>query len=191
MTSVSDAPLTGRLLVASPDLLDPNFRRAVVLVVEHSADGALGVVLDRPIPDLDAIEVLPEWIEFVAEPRVLFDGGPVQQDGAIGIGRLQHPCVEPAPWGAPIDHHLVRVDLSAPSDRARGALAGLRIYAGYAGWSAGQLDAEIAHGDWFVVDAEPGDPWRDVCADLWREVLERQGGRLALFARFPDDPSAN
>ena len=191
MTPVLDAPLTGRLLVASPDLLDPNFRRAVVLVVEHSADGALGVVLDRPIPELDAIDVLPEWIGFVVEPRVLFDGGPVQQDGAIGIGRLQHPCVEPTPWGVPIDHRLVRVDLSAPGDRARGALSGLRIYAGYAGWSAGQLDAEIARGDWFVVDAEPGDPWRDGCADLWREVLERQDGRLALFARFPDDPSAN
>jgi len=191
MTAVLAAPLTGRLLVASPDLLDPNFRRAVVLVVEHSAEGALGVVLDRPIPDLDARDLLPEWIEFVIEPTVLFDGGPVDRDGAIGIGRLQHPCVEPAPWGVPIDHHLVRVDLSAACAAARGALAGLRIYAGYAGWSAGQLDAEIARGDWFVVDAEPGDPWRDVCADLWRDVLERQGGRLALFARFPDDPSAN
>lgn len=191
MTPVLDAPLTGRLLVASPDLCDPNFRRAVVLVVEHSAEGALGVVLDRPIPDLDVHDVLPDWDAFVVEPAVLFDGGPVQQDGAIGIGRLQHPCVEPAPWGVPIDHQLVRIDLSAPGGPAQGALAGLRIYAGYAGWSAGQLDAEIARGDWFVVDAEPGDPWRDVCADLWREVLERQGGRLALFARFPDDPSAN
>lgn len=191
MNAVLDAPLTGRLLVASPDLLDPNFRRAVVLVLEHSAEGALGVVLDRPIPGLDAIDVVPEWSEWVADPAVLFDGGPVQRDGAIGVGRLQHPCVEPAPWGVPIDHHLVRVDLGAPTTAARGALAALRVYAGYAGWSAGQLDAEIARGDWFVVDAEPGDPWRDVCADLWREVLERQGGRLAVFARFPDDPSAN
>ncbi|MFM7060285.1 MAG: YqgE/AlgH family protein [Actinomycetes bacterium] len=191
MTGVLDAPLTGRLLVASPDLLDPNFRRTVVLVVEHSAAGALGVVLDRPITDLDVRDVLPEWHAFVVDPSVLFDGGPVQQDGAIGIGRLQHPCVEPAPWGVPIDHHLVRVDLSASADAVHGSLAGLRVYAGYAGWSAGQLDAEIARGDWFVIEAEPGDPWRDVCADLWREVLERQGGRLAVFARFPDDPSAN
>jgi putative transcriptional regulator len=191
MTAVLDAPLAGRLLVASPDLLDPNFRRAVVLVVEHSAEGALGVVLDRPIPELDAIDVVPEWTEWVTDPSVLFDGGPVQRDGAIGIGRLQHPCVEPAPWGVPIDHHLVRVDLAASTASVRGSLAALRVYAGYAGWSAGQLDAEIARGDWFVVDAEPADPWRDICADLWREVLERQGGRLAVFARFPDDPSAN
>lgn len=191
MTAVLDAPLTGRLLVASPDLLDPNFRRAVVLVVEHSAEGALGVVLDRPIPELDVIDVVPEWSEWVVAPPVLFDGGPVQRDGAIGIGRLQHPCVEPAPWGLPIDHHLVRVDLGVPTATVRGSLAALRVYAGYAGWSAGQLDAEIARGDWFVVDVEPEDPWRDVGADLWRDVLERQAGRLALFARFPDDPSAN
>ena len=73
----------------------------------------------------------------------------------------------------------------------RGSLAELRVYVGYAGWSAGQLDAEVANGDWFVVDLEPGDPWRAGDEDLWRDVLDRQGGRLAVFARFPDDPSAN
>ena len=191
MTPVFDAALTGRLLVASPDLLDPNFRRSVVLVLEHSADGALGVVLDTPLPTLRASEVVPEWTEWIREPDALFEGGPVQRDGAIAIGRLQHPCVDPVPWGVPVDHHLVRVDLTVDPAGVRGSLAELRIYVGYAGWSAGQLDAEVANGDWFVVELEPGDPWRAGDEDLWRDVLDRQGGRLAVFARFPDDPSAN
>ena len=106
MIPVFDAALTGRLLVASPDLLDPNFRRSVVLVLEHSADGALGVVLDTPLPTLRASEVVPEWTDWIREPDALFEGGPVQHDGAIAIGRLQHPCVDPVPWGVPVDHHL-------------------------------------------------------------------------------------
>ena len=190
MDAMPGSSLTGRLIVATPDLEDPNFRRAVVLLLEHGREGAVGVVLDRPL-DLTVAEALPTWSDYAAAPPVLFAGGPVEQDAAIALGRLRHPCVDPAPFGRSVAGDLVTVDLDAAPPEAEGLLVALRVYAGYAGWGPGQLDAEVATGSWFVLEAEPGDAWSDHPEGLWRSVLRRQPGALAMFAGFPDDPTHN
>ena len=113
MVRMPGSSLTGRLIVATPDLEDPNFRRAVVLLLEHGPEGAVGVVLDRPL-DLTVAEALPSWSDYAAAPPVLFAGGPVEQDAAIALGRLRHPCVDPAPFGRSVAGDLVTVNVSVP-----------------------------------------------------------------------------
>ncbi len=167
--------LKGRLLVALPALSAGNFDRAVVYMLEHTDEGAVGVVLNRPSP-LTVDEPLPRWLPLAAEPRVVFLGGPVERSGAIGL-------IE-------VDGAVTTVDLEdEPGD---GDASGrLRVFAGYAGWSAGQLEDEIAAGAWVVADAEPGDVVTDDPEAMWSSVLWRQGGRLAAVAHFPLDPSDN
>jgi putative transcriptional regulator len=177
-----DTSVRGRLLVATPDLRDPNFSRTVVLVLEHGAEGALGVVLNRPV-DLLVDEVLPDWADRVSAPGCLFVGGPVSPSAAIGLGR--GPDLPDALFDG-----LATVDLEldgAPTPD----LSALRIFVGYAGWAAGQLDEELEAGGWLVLDLEPGDPFTADPSELWVHVLRRQGGRTAIFALAPEDPSTN
>lgn len=186
---MTSGPLRGRLLVASPTLTDPNFARTVVLVLEHSDDdGALGVVLTRPSATPVA-EVLPAWAPLAAEPAVAFVGGPVSPNAAICLG-CARPGEHPAGWTG-IDGLLGAVDLSQDPASVEGALECVRIYAGYAGWGAAQLEAEIALGAWYVIDALPADPFVTAPSQLWRQVLRRQGGGLALVSTFPPDPTRN
>lgn len=177
----------GRLLVATPDLADPNFARAVVLVLEHGSEGALGVILNRP-SDLPVREALPAWSGVAAAPGCLFVGGPVQADGVIGLGRGVAEHVSDG--FAPVFADLGTLDLET-DPAALGADLEVRVFAGYAGWSSGQLEGELAAGGWLVVDRLPGDVFSSDPANLWRAVLRRQGGRLAIFALAPDDPSTN
>lgn len=177
----------GRLLVATPDLADPNFARAVVLVLEHGSDGALGVILNRP-SDLPVREALPAWIGVAAAPGCLFVGGPVRPDGVIGLGRGVTEHVSDG--FAPVFADLGTLDLEA-DPAVLGADLEVRVFAGYAGWSSGQLEGELAAGGWLMVDRLPGDVFSSDPANLWRAVLRRQGGRLAIFALAPDDPSTN
>lgn len=184
--------LTGRLLVAGPRLIDPNFLRSVVLVCRHDEDGALGLVLNRPTT-VTVAEALPGWMEPLAPPNVVFLGGPVQPEMAVGLGRLLAAHLgrpESGEW-TPIDDRLGLVNLAAAPAEEVGTLSRLRVFAGYAGWSAGQLDFEVSSSDWFVVPAEEDDPFTAAPGGLWRRVLHRQRGPVALFADFPADPSLN
>lgn len=170
----------GRLLVATPALVDPNFGRTVVLLLEHSPDGAVGVVLNRP-SDRTVAELLPAWAEAVAEPGLVMIGGPVERQALIGLG-----C--PSGLAGPVVDDCGPVDLADPS------LLGperVRVFAGYAGWGSGQLEREVEQGAWFVVRAEGGDCWHPRPRELWREVLRRQRGVVRLFASFPDDAALN
>lgn len=181
--------LAGRLLVATPSLGDPNFDRTVVAVLEHSRDdGALGVVVNRP-SGTEVAEVLPAIGALVAEPSVVFVGGPVQPHAALCLG-VPRPGAEPDGF-APLSTGLATVDLDRDPDVLSAGLQVLRVFAGYAGWGGGQLEAEIAQGAWFVVDALPGDVFADEPERLWRSVLRRQGGTLALVSTFPADPRLN
>jgi putative transcriptional regulator len=182
--------MTGRLLVATPALEHPTFRRAVVLLLDHTRDGgALGVVINRPTAtSVDA--VLPSWQPFVTGPGRLFQGGPVALDSALGLVTV--PGDEADPLGVRrIIGSVGVVDLDAPPEVVAPVVAGLRIFAGYAGWSAGQLEDEIAEGSWWVVDGEAGDAFTKDPSTLWRDVLRRQGGDLAMFSTHPDDPTMN
>ncbi|NLT55341.1 MAG: YqgE/AlgH family protein [Actinomycetales bacterium] len=181
--------LVGRLLVASPVLRDPNFRRSVVILLDHGEDGALGLVVNRPL-DVDVSVVLPGWQPFATSPGRLFRGGPVQLDSALGLVAVPGDGEEPVGVKR-IFGSLGLVDLDAPPEVVAGGVAGLRIFAGYAGWGAGQLEEEIGEGAWYVVDAEARDAFSDEPAVLWQQVLRRQRGDLALVSTYPDDPSLN
>lgn len=184
----------GRLLVATPKLDDANFRRTVVLVVEHVEDeGTLGVVLNRPT-EVPVERVLAPWAEVVSGPPVIFQGGPVALDGALALA-LRRGTEEPLGWRAldtvPGMSELGLVDLDAPPQVIAPELDGLRVFAGYAGWGAGQLLGEIEEGAWYVLPAEPADAFLPEPGVLWRTVLRRQGGDLAIVSTFPEDPTLN
>jgi putative transcriptional regulator len=171
---MSTGRLAGQLLLATPGLVDPNFARTVILVLAHSEDGALGVVLNRP-GGLRVGELLPHWSHLAAEPDSVFIGGPVQPDTALCLGAT------PDGWRT--------VDVE--EDPEDSGLTRIRLFAAYTGWSALQLDAEIEAGGWYVVDAQPGDPFTADPQALWRQILRRQGGRMALASTSPADPSHN
>lgn len=185
----------GRLLVATPTLLDPNFHRTVVAVLEHGEEGALGVVLDRP-SGTPLGEILPRWADVALAPGEVFLGGPVATDGMIGLARLvvdvdpDHDH-DPPPGVRALWPGLATVDLESDPADLDGLVSGLRAFVGYAGWGPGQLEGEIAEGAWFVVDQTAGDLWTARPRDLWRTVLRRQPGRIAQFANAPDDPASN
>ncbi len=187
-------PRAGRLLVATPLLGDPNFRRAVVLVVEHEVtEGTLGIVLNRPTT-ISVGQVLEQWTELTTDPSVVFKGGPVAPNSALALA-LVPGMDEPAGWraldGAPALARLGLLDLDAPPRLLAPSIASLRVYAGYAGWSPGQLEAEIDEGAWYVVGAEPADVFAAEPERLWRDILRRQEGDLAFLATYPDDPGLN
>lgn len=193
----ADTPsMAGRLLVATPVLTESTFRRAVVLLLDHtSSGGALGLVVNRPT-EVDVEAVLPPWQPFVTRPRRLFRGGPVGLDSALGLVSVPGAADQAGTSAEPLGfHRLVGsvgvVDLDAPPEVVAPGTAGLRIFAGHAGWSPGQLEDEIAEGSWYVVDGEAGDAFTDTPDRLWEQVLRRQRGDLAMVASFPDDPSMN
>jgi putative transcriptional regulator len=179
--------LLGRLLVSSPKLVDPNFFRTVVCICAHSEGGAMGVVLNRPMTaELGA--QLPEWAPELAQPAVAFAGGPVDREIAIGVARLRDPRDHPG-WTS-FCGRLGILDLRT-SPRELPGLEAARVFVGYTGWGAGQLESEIEEGAWFVVDVKETDPFTANPDTLYREVLQRQGGQLAMFAYFPPDASQN
>jgi putative transcriptional regulator len=192
LRSSPDGPrLRGRLLVATPNIGDPNFDGTVILVLEHSDDGALGVVLNRP-SDVHVAEHLPGWSDLVVSPQVVFLGGPVSPNAALCLARVdaEVDLDREGVWD-PLVGPVGTVDLNRDPEEAAPGVAAVRIFAGYAGWGARQLEAEIADGGWFVVDADPSDALSPLPDDLWRQVLRRQTGTVALFADYPPDPSAN
>jgi putative transcriptional regulator len=180
--------LSGRLLVATPQIEEGVFCRAVVLMLHHDAEGAQGVVLNRPM-DARVDAVLPDWQPHATEPAVLYEGGPVGLDSALGLvtvpGDLEPVGVKRLFGG------LGLLDLDTPPTMVVPELAGLRIFAGYAGWSPGQLEEEVLAGSWYVVESEPRDAFDDQPRQLWVRVLRRQRDHLAFVATFPTDPEMN
>ncbi len=186
--------LGGRLLVATPLLGDPNFRRTVILVVEDEPeDGTLGVVLNRPT-EVQVGQVLESWTELVTGPTVVFKGGPVSPNSALALA-LARGEDEPLGWhsldGSSLMSRIGLVDLEAPPELLAGGITSLRVFAGYAGWGPGQLRAEIEEGAWYVLAGEPTDAFLAEPERLWPTVLRRQGGEFAIVATYPDDPMLN
>jgi putative transcriptional regulator len=191
--------LAGYLLVATPRLADPNFSRRVVLVLDHGELGALGIVLDRP-GGVGVGELMPQWEAWATAPSELFTGGPVGRNALIGLVRLHSRQVAdeggplcPEGWKLLVDGErpVGTVDLGADPTPVAGGFVGVRLFSGYAGWDAGQLEAEIEEGSWYIVTAEERDPISADPEGLWRRVLRRQGGALAVVSGFPEDPAMN
>ena len=181
--------LKGRLLVAAPLLSDPNFDRTVIWLLEHSSEGALGVVLNRP-SELPVSDPLPGWAGHTGGLPVVFVGGPVSVSSVIGLAEVTDVGTPEGIW-EPVAGPVGVLDLAADPFEVGAAISTLRCFAGYAGWAASQLEDEIAEGAWFVVDVEPGDLFTDHPGSLWRTVLARQPNELARLALVPDDPSLN
>jgi putative transcriptional regulator len=184
MTAVT---LRARLLVATPMLDDPNFDRTVVLMLEHTDEGALGVVLNRP-SETPVEGAVPGWDRFVTDPSVVFVGGPVSRTAVICLARAVG--IDAEVW-SPVLGPVGTLDLSRDPDEIGTDVQAIRLFAGYAGWDGGQLEDEIASGAWFVVDALPDDALSADPDELWRTVLRRQPGRLAKYANYPADASLN
>lgn len=182
-------PAAGSLLIAAPTMNDPNFARTIVLLLDAGHDGALGVVLNRPT-DLGVADVLAPWAAVVSGPDVLFQGGPVETDSALAVAHVEADDEEPVGWRRAFANTGL-VDLDAPVEIISSAVSRLRIFAGYSGWEAGQLEGEIEEGAWYVVPAEEYDAFADDPAGLWSAVLRRQGGHLAMLATMPDEPTMN
>lgn len=171
--------LAGNLLVATPALIDPNFYRTVVLLLQHDEEGCVGVVLNRPTEE-PVVDHLPDWAEYVPEPQTVNFGGPVDPAVAIGLSLAREGMTTGVPG-------LNLVDLSDPPEEDRHPV---RIYSGYSGWGSEQLETEIAMGSWYVVQASPEDPF-DEDEGQWQRVLRRQSGFLSVVSTFPDDPTQN
>lgn len=182
------------LLVATPALIDPSFVATVILLLDVNGDddpgGAVGVVVNRP-SGVAVSEVLLPWAGLVDEPEVLYQGGPVSTEDALGVAWLRAGAQAPVGFRSLGAGGLGLVDLDTPVELIRGALAGLRIYAGYAGWGRGQLEREVDDGFWYVV---PGTEADGFCVDttmMWRDVLRRQPGDLAWTSTRPTDANLN
>jgi putative transcriptional regulator len=175
---VSDS-LRGQLLIAAPSLFD-YFRRAVVLVLEHTEDGAMGVVLGRE-SETSVAEAVPVLSPFADGEEMVRIGGPVSPESVVALGEFD----DIGDAGMQVVGSLGTLD--PESDNA--SLRRLRVYAGYAGWGAGQLDGELEEEAWVVVPATPDDPFAD--GDIWSAALRRKGGRYRLMATMPADPSLN
>jgi putative transcriptional regulator len=193
-----EGSLAGKLLVASPTLRAPEFSRCVIALLEHNEDGALGLIINRP-GDASLLDVVPPVADIASAPAVVFSGGPVQPEVAIALGVITEGAkTEGATadgsagegW-RPIVGPLVTVDLDYDPALLAASLRELRVFAGYAGWSGGQLEAEIVDGAWYVVERLPGDTFADLPDRLWSQVLRRQPWPLSAVSTCPDDPTMN
>jgi len=177
--------LQGQLLIASPALLDPNFRRAVVLVTEHTDEGAAGLVLNRPSP-VPVAEAVPALEPLVDDGEQVWVGGPVQTDAVLVLGEF----ADPEDAAVPLFGALGFPSLEDPEEIVPVTIR-RRVFAGYAGWGAGQLEGELERDDWILEPADPDDAFTEAPDELWRDVLRRKGGVYELVARMPEDPSLN
>ncbi len=177
--------LKGQLLVAAPALVDPNFRRTVVLVGEHNEEGALGLVLNRP-SETTVEEAVQELTLIVAGPEQVHVGGPVQPSAIVIVAEF----AEPEQAGSLVFESVGFLPAEIDPD-ALGELLQARVFAGYAGWGPGQLDAELEEGSWIVEPAIAADVFTLEPDELWSEVLRRKGGPYGVLALMPVDPSLN
>jgi putative transcriptional regulator len=184
MNAVEDS-LRGKLLIATPALVDPNFARTVVLITEHNDEGAMGIVLNRP-SETGVEEVVPELAPVASEEPV-FVGGPVQTSALVVLAEFSD--VEAAAWIVVADVGFVSAETEL--DALEPAVRRARVYAGYSGWGPGQLETELEEDSWIVEPPLPTELFPDAPEALWSEVLARKGGRYALIARMPADPSMN
>jgi putative transcriptional regulator len=177
--------LRGQLLIATPVIIDPNFRRTVVLVAEHNEEGAMGLVLNRPSETLVS-DAVPPLAGLVDDAEPVYVGGPVEPSAVVVLAEF----VDPSEAGSIVVGNVGFVVAEADDALASPSVRRSRIYAGYAGWSAQQLEDELAEEAWFVEPALPEDAFADPDS-LWSGVLRRKGGEYTVIAMMPDDPSVN
>ena len=178
--------LKGQLLLASPSLFDPNFRRTVVLVTEHNDEGAAGLVLNRR-SETPVADALPDLTPLVEEEEVVYVGGPVQQEAVLCLAEFD----DPDDAAMLVIDHVGFIPGNGDFVLLAGGTRRARVFAGYAGWGPGQLEAELEASSWIIEDSERFDLFADPDLDLWGSILKAKGGVYRMIALMPDDPSAN
>lgn len=177
--------LGGKLLISNATLFDPHFRRTVVLIGHHDDEGAVGVILNRPL-EVSVDEAVPALADLVPPGDLLFEGGPVQPDAAVVVAEFDDPSEAGLVALGSIGFLPAEAD---PDDL--GGIRRARVFAGYAGWSAGQLEDELHEDAWLVIDAVAEDVFHDEPERLWGDVVTRMGPDYALLRTMPADPSVN
>ena len=176
--------LQGKLLLSAPSLIDPNFRKTVVLIAHHDDEGAMGLVLSRP-SDVAAVEAVPLLEGLPGSQGPVFVGGPVQPQAFMVLAEFGDVADSVAPIFGQVGF------MSADALPETLSIQRMRLFAGYAGWAAGQLEAELAEPSWIVVPAEADDPFADDPEALWRTAVTRAGGAVSLMKNMPYDPGLN
>jgi putative transcriptional regulator len=177
--------LRGRLLIANGSLFDPNFRQTVILLIEHTEEGAVGVILNKP-GRVSVAEAAPAFVALAPPTDPIFIGGPVQRDAALVLAEVLDPQVLSS---VVVDH--IGILGQEPDEPHPEGIAQTRIFAGYAGWGPGQLENELKESSWIVSDATVADVFSDDPETMWSELLRRKGGSFAMLATMPYDPSHN
>lgn len=172
----------GQLIVARPELLDDNFDRTITVILDHTDEGALGLVLNRPTHELLG-DYFSGWVDLAPEPQVLYEGGPVERDGLIALAKGRDT--------GDLGLGLHTVDLDNDPALAAVEFTQLRVFAGHAGWGPGQLEGEMANGAWWTVAATDDDVFSATPDELWSKVLKRADTELQWYAHYPKDPSLN
>jgi putative transcriptional regulator len=176
--------LAGKLLISSPSLADPNFRRTVLLLTHHDEEGAVGLVLSRP-SEMLIEEAVPDLGNLPYADEIVFIGGPVQPEAVVVLVELVEPLEETEPIVGSVVYMPPGIDADElPALR-------VRVFAGYSGWGPGQLERELEQSDWIVAAALPQDIFASDPDELWRTVLRRKGGKFTLIATMPYDPTLN
>ena len=184
-------PVAGSLLIAAPDMPDPNFQRAIIYMIEHDHSGSLGVVITRP-SETEVESILPAWAEICAPPSVFHIGGPVKPDTGIALVVLGSGVDGDRFVGLQqIEGRVHVVDLDSDPDLLRDHVEGMRVFVGYTGWAPGQLQDELDRGDWYVAPSLPTDLLAPTHVDVWGEVLRRQDMPLPLYATYTGDGELN
>lgn len=184
-------PVAGSLLIAAPDMPDPNFRRAIVYMIEHDHSGSLGVVITRH-SETEVETILPAWAGLCASPEVFFVGGPVKPDTGLALTVLSAGVDGSNDIGLQkVEGRVHVVDLDSDPALLRGRVDGMRVFVGYTGWAPGQLQGELDRGDWYVAPSLPSDLLAPARVDVWGEVLRRQDMPLPLYATYIGDGDLN
>jgi putative transcriptional regulator len=184
---MSEKPGKGKILISEPFLNDPNFKRTIILLAEHSAEGSVGFVLNKPT-EVKISQMIKDFPDFNS---LVYYGGPVQLNTLQFIYRGENiieGSIEIMPglyWGGSFEilQTLIESDSVSPED--------FRFFLGYSGWDEDQIDAEIELNSWIVTESRIDDIFSDEPDKLWREVLKKMGKKFAILASFPENPSVN
>jgi putative transcriptional regulator len=177
--------VAGRLLIAGPDLFDPNFRRTIVLVGHHDEEGALGVVLNRAL-EVTVGEAVPV-LSTIADPdEPVFSGGPVQPTSVVVVADFHEPH-----RAGVLAFDSIGFLPDEPDDDLTASIRRARVFAGYAGWGPGQLEQELLDDSWIVTRPLADDVFHPGPGRLWNDVLQRMGSKYDFLRLMPADPSLN
>ncbi|HJY62617.1 MAG TPA: YqgE/AlgH family protein [Ignavibacteria bacterium] len=185
---MAEKPEKGKILISEPFLLDPNFKRTIILLTEHGEEGSLGFVMNKPT-DHYIHKLVEDFPEFDSK---VFYGGPVQLNMLQFIYRADAPFVESSIeilpglyWGGSFDilKDMIEAGTVSPGD--------FRFFLGYSGWGEEQLNDELCANSWIVANASLDNIFSDEPDKLWREILKGMGKKFAILASFPENPSVN